>query len=109
MQKFKLNEMTRGWFVGDFEPSVLKSSMAEFGVKHYKKGDYEERHYHKIATEITLIIKGRVQMNETIYEANDIVLINPKEDTDFKALEDTITAVVKIPSVKNDKFKGVYK
>lgn len=45
-----LDSMIRGWFVGDFEPNVLKSDQVEVGVKSYKKGDYEERHYHKIAT-----------------------------------------------------------
>lgn len=106
MQKFKLENFTRGWFVGDFSPNILQSKECEIGIKHYKKGECEERHFHKIATEITAIIKGRVQMNGVIYESGDIVLIEPKQSTDFKALEKSITCVVKVPSVKNDKFLG---
>ena len=103
-----LNDMIRGWFVGDFEPNVLKSDQVEVGVKSYKKGDYEERHYHKIATEITVITKGKVKMNGVIYSEGDIITIAPFEDTDFEALEDSQNVVVKIPAAKNDKYLGNY-
>lgn len=106
MQKFELENFTRGWFVGDFSPSILSSKDCEVGIKHYKKGYCEERHFHKIATEITAVIKGRVQMNGVIYKQGDIILIKPNESTDFKALEESITCVVKMPSVKDDKFLG---
>jgi quercetin dioxygenase-like cupin family protein len=106
MKKFKLRNMTQGWFVGDFSPTVINSSTCEVAVKYYKKGDYEEAHYHKIATEITVISKGRVLMNDIEYEEGDILMIEPNDVTDFQVLEDTITTVVKLPSVKNDKFKS---
>lgn len=109
MQVFKLKNMTKGWFVGDFVPSAFCSEDAEVAVKCYKKGDFEERHFHKIATELTAIIKGRVRMNESEFSEGDIVLVKPCESVDFRALQDTITAVVKLPSVKNDKFLGFYK
>ena len=108
MQKFNLENMIRGWFVGDFDPSVLKTDKAEVGVKSYKQGDYEDRHYHKIATEITVIISGKVKMNGNIYNAGDIVVIEPFEDTDFEALEDTQNVVVKIPAAKDDKYLGKF-
>ena len=103
-----LDSMIRGWFVGDFEPNVLKSDQVEVGVKGYKKGDYEGRHYHKIATEITVITKGKVKMNGVIYSEGDIITIAPFEDTDFEALEDSQNVVVKIPAAKNDKYLGKY-
>lgn len=98
--------MINGWFVGNFEPNVIKSKDFEVGIKYYKQNDYEERHYHKISTEITVIVDGAVKMNGNIYKKGDIVVINPNESTDFLALSDSITAVVKIPSTKNDKYKG---
>ena len=55
--------MVKGWFVGRFTPTVLSTNDVEVAVKHYKKGDYESAHYHKIATEVTVIISGRVKMN----------------------------------------------
>ena len=108
MKKGNLDSMVKGWFVGNFEPTIYQSTEVEVGIKEYKKGDYEETHYHKIATEITTIISGKVLMNNIEYNKGDIIVIEPKEETDFKDLEDTITAVVKIPGVNNDKYLGKY-
>lgn len=104
MKIFKLNNMIKGYFVGNFSPSAYKSNVCEVALKRYKKDEFEARHYHKIATELTLIIKGSVMMNGKIFNEGDIILIEPNESTDFRALKDSITAVVKLPSVKNDKF-----
>jgi quercetin dioxygenase-like cupin family protein len=99
-----LSKMINGWFVGDFEPSIFKTREFEVAVKKYKKGDYEKSHYHKIATEITVIVSGMVEMNKVKYSEGDIIVIEPNESTDFLALTDCITTVVKVPSVINDKY-----
>lgn len=106
MQHFKLDAMTRGWFVGDFTPTALATRAAEVGVKHYRAGDREARHYHKIAREITVIQSGRVQMNGVEYAGGDIIVIEPMESTDFVVLEDTVTLVVKVPGAVDDKYLG---
>ncbi len=104
MKSAKLESMTKGWFVGNFEPSLYKTNAVEVGVKHYKAGVREAWHYHKIATEITVIVSGRVRMNQREYGAGDIVIIEPGEGTDFEVLEDTATTVVKLPGANNDKY-----
>ena len=104
MKLHKLKDMFRGWLVGNFEPSLYKTDDVEVAVKNYKAGDKEEKHYHKIATEITIISDGRVRMNGTIYGTGDIITIEPGEATDFEVLEDTVTTVVKLPCVKDDKY-----
>lgn len=106
MKKYSLSEMTKGWFVGDFSPTVLKTQAVEVGVKQYQGGDYEARHHHKVATEITVIVAGKVRMNGELYQAGDILLIEPGESTDFEVLEDATTVVVKYPGVPNDKYMG---
>ncbi len=106
MKIYKLDEMIRGWFVGNFKPSTFKTNDVEVGVKKYKRGDFEEKHHHKIATEITAIVSGKIKMNEKLYFDGDIVVIYPGEATDFEALEDTITVVVKLPGINNDKYLG---
>jgi quercetin dioxygenase-like cupin family protein len=106
MQVAKLENMVKGWFVGNFEPTLLKTNDVEIAVKTYKKGDSEEKHYHKIATEITVITSGRVRMNDVEYTAGDIIVIEPNEVTDFECLEDSITAVVKYPGANDDKYVG---
>jgi quercetin dioxygenase-like cupin family protein len=105
MKTAKLKNMKGGWFIGNFDPSLLKTNLCEVAVKSYKKGDHEESHYHKIATEYTVIITGRVKMNGIEYRAGDIIVMEPDEDTDFESLEDgTANVVVKIPGANNDKY-----
>ena len=104
MKLHKLKDMFKGWLVGNFEPSLYKTDDVEIAVKNYKAGERDETHYHKIATEITIISDGKVCMNGTIYGSGDIITIEPGEATDFEALEDTITTVVKLPCVKDDKY-----
>ena len=48
--------MTKGWFVGDFEPSIIRTNSCEVGIKAYKKGTKELSHYHKASKE--LLYKG---------------------------------------------------
>ena len=104
MKVDKLKDMFRGWVVGNFDPSLYKTDDVEVAVKNYVKGDYEPRHYHKVATEITIICKGRVLMNNELYEEGDIITIEPGEETDFRAINDVITTVIKLPCAKNDKY-----
>ena len=106
MKIAKLDDMTKGWFVGNFKPTLIKTSDVEVAVKEYKKGDKEEKHFHKIATEITVITSGKVKMNGIEYSKGDIVIVEPNEATDFEALEDSTNTVVKFPGAKNDKYLG---
>jgi len=106
MKKSNLDKMIKGWFIGDFYPTLINTRDVEVAVKHYRKGDYEERHYHKQATEITVIVSGRVRMNGIEYKDGDIIVIEPFESSDFEALEDTVNTVVKFPGAKNDKYSG---
>jgi quercetin dioxygenase-like cupin family protein len=104
MKTYRLNDMTKGWFIGDFDPVVLKTDAAEVAVKSYTAGTIEPKHYHKLAPEVTLIVSGEVRMNDAQYGAGDIILIEPGEATDFEALSDVTTVVVKLPSIAGDKY-----
>jgi quercetin dioxygenase-like cupin family protein len=104
MKVFKEKDMVRGWFVGNFFPTVYNIKDCEVGLKRYKVGDYEPFHYHKIALEITIIVYGSVEMNSKKYAEGDIIVIDPGEGTDFRALTDVANVVVKIPSVVGDKY-----
>jgi hypothetical protein len=101
---FKLEEMKGGWFVGDFSPVAHRTAAAEVACKNYKAGASEPRHVHKIATELTLLVSGKVQMNGRVILPGEIVLLAPGESADFTALQDSITVVVKTPSVHGDKY-----
>lgn len=104
MEKSNLDDFVRGWFVGGFEPTLFKTTDVEVAVQKFKKGDKEDSHCHKIATEITVISKGKAKMGSIVLSEGDIVKIEPGEYTDFEALEDTTTVVVKLPGALNDKY-----
>ena len=102
----KLQDMFKGWFVGDFDPSVLRTEACEVAVKAYKAGETEGLHHHKVATEVTLILSGRVRMCGREWGEGDIVVLAPGEATAFEALTDAVNVVVKTPGAKNDKYLG---
>lgn len=104
MQVNRLNEMIKGWFVGDFDPVVLRTEAVEVAVKDYAAGDSEAAHYHKIATEVTVVTKGTVQMCGREFNAGEIITLLPGEATDFLALTNAQTVVVKLPGAKDDKY-----
>jgi len=100
----QLKNFIKGWFIGDFEPTLFPSKDFEVAIKRYKIGDSEESHTHEISTEYTVIVIGEVLMNGQCYKEDDIIVIPPGEYTDFQCLTDVITCVVKTPSSKNDKY-----
>ena len=89
MEKYSLNDMFKGWFIGNFEPTLHKTDDFEVAIKSYLEGAVENRHTHKVATEFTVIVDGIVEMN----------------GTDFKCITPVTTVVVKTPCVKNDKYE----
>lgn len=104
MKSSSVDKFIGGWFVGDFEPTLLRTGEFEAACKYYKAGDREAAHVHKVASEFTVIASGRVRMNDREYGAGAVILLEPGDATDFEALDDTITFVVKTPCVKNDKY-----
>ncbi len=100
----QLGDMVKGWFVGDFAPVAFRTAAVEVGVKEYKAGDAEAAHYHKVATELTVIATGTVRMFGREFGPGSIVTVEPGDVTAFEALTDTVTVVVKLPSAKDDKF-----
>ena len=92
--------MVKGWFVGKFSPTIYSTNDVEVAVKSYKAGEYEQEHYHKIATEITVIVSGIVRMNGVEYKEGDIIVMEPNDVTDFYAVTDAVNTVnqqIKMP------------
>ncbi|WP_199103035.1 cupin domain-containing protein [Aquitalea sp. ASV11] len=104
MNHSKLDDMFKGWFVGNFTPTAFKTDACEVAIKTYKAGEKEAAHYHKLATEITLIMSGTVSMAGRIWTAGDIIVLAPNEVTDFEAITDSVNVVVKTPGCLNDKY-----
>ena len=104
MKIHKLQDMVRGWFIGDFEPSVLRTKGFEVGVLTHKKGEYWAEHYHKIATEINILLKGDMSVNGIHINEGDIFVLEPNETAAPVFHEDCTVLCVKTPSVIGDKY-----
>lgn len=104
MEKNNLQNFKKGWFVGNFEPSLFNTNQFEVAVKHYKAGDTDEKHYHAIAIEYTVVVSGTVSINGETFGPNDIITINRNEPSEFKAMTDATIVAVKTASFKDDKY-----
>lgn len=104
MKFFRLNDMTRGWFVGAFAPTALSTPACEVAVQEFKQGEKSALHVHRVATEITLVLSGQVRMVGREFGPGDIIVLEPGEPTEFEALTDAVNVVVKVPGALNDKY-----
>jgi quercetin dioxygenase-like cupin family protein len=103
MKITKLADMRLGWFIGDFEPVVHRTSDFEASVKYFKIGESEPRHYQRVATEITVIITGTAKIENYMLGPGDIITIEPNEPADFIAITDVALIAIKFPSIPSDK------
>ncbi|EDS5739761.1 hypothetical protein INI85_003654 [Salmonella enterica] len=100
----RLDDMVRGWFIGDFSPVAFRTQSVEVAVQHFSAGSHEAAHFHRQATEVTLLLHGRCRMAGREIQVGEIVTLPPGTISAFEALEDCITVVVKLPGVLDDKF-----
>ena len=107
MKKHNVSDFWRGWFIGNFEPSILKTEQFEVGVLTHAKGEVWPEHYHKVGTEYNLLLKGQMIIcGETIHEG-EIFILKPNEIADPVFLEDCVVLCIKTPSLPGDKYEVV--
>lgn len=99
-----VNNFIKGWLVGNFDPSLIKTKDIEIGLKRYKAGEKDAKHYHRETTEYTVVISGVVSLLNKIWKQDDIIVINPNIENEFECIEDACLLVIKIPSIPSDKF-----
>lgn len=104
MRTSKLADTFRGWFIGDFDPSVLRTKDFEVGILKHPKGEKWSAHYHMKSTEYNVLISGSMRLNDTELYAGDIFVIEPNEIADPIFHEDCTIVCVKVPSNTKDKY-----
>lgn len=105
MEVKRIEDYKGGWFIGNFKPSVLKTKAFEVCYKVHPKGEAWPVHFHKKATEINYLVKGRMTIKGVLLKTGDIFTIDRREIADPKFLTDCEVVVIKVPSVKNDKYE----
>lgn len=105
MQTANIKDFVKGWFYGAFKPTLCHSEHTEIGLHHYKNGFVSEPHVHVIATEINIIVRGKIDFNDKwTMSDGDIWVTEPGEYFRIEFLEDTDLIVVKTPSLPLDKY-----
>lgn len=105
MRIYDFKKMIGGWFIGNFNPTVYKTKKFEVSYKIHKKKEKWDYHFHKKATEINLVIKGKMKIRGKTILKNQIFVLKPKEIANPIFYQDTHIICVKVPSIKNDKYK----
>lgn len=105
MNVTKIADYVRGWFIGNFEPSVLKTDHFEVGLLTHKKGEYWASHYHKESVEYNVLVSGKMIIQEKELNSGDVFVFEKGEIADPVFLEDCIVVCVKVPSIPSDKFE----
>ena len=104
LKKYKMSDMFRGWFIGNFDPSVYKTDQFEVGYLIHKKGEKWDFHYHAKSTEINYLIRGKMLLNGQIINPGEIFVFDPKVIAVPNFLEDCEIICVKVPSAPGDKI-----
>lgn len=107
MKVFDASLFKGGWFIGDFEETVLRTRDFEVAYKTHHAGEYWAPHYHELADEINYLISGKMEISGTQLEAPCVFVI-PKGEISVPIFHtDVSLIVVKTPSVPGDKYDSV--
>lgn len=101
----RIENFKRGWFIGNFEPSIFKTDGFEVGILTHKKGEEWPCHYHT-GREINYLVSGKIRVQNKVIEMGDIFMFEPYEVADPEFLEDCVVVVVKTPSLPGDKYNA---
>lgn len=104
MKLYRLTDMKKGWFVGDFEPTAFKTKSAEVALRFFKQGEETQDHYHKVATEVNLVVDGIMLINGKRMHPGSIFVLEPGERSHAVFEQDTVLVIFKEPSAKGDKY-----
>lgn len=104
MNIFRLKNMKKGWFIGNFVPSSFKTNALEVAYHYHTKGEQPIKHIHKNATEINFVSRGKLIVQSTLLKRGDVFVIAPQEVADPLFLTNCELVVIKTPSIPGDKF-----
>lgn len=104
MRLDRIEQYKNGWFIGDFEPSLIRTKDFEISLMHHKKGAYIPLHYHHLVEEMNVFVSGSMRCNGLLLEPGDIFIFEKDEVSNCTVLEDSTIVVVKVPSIIGDKY-----
>ncbi len=101
-----LKDFKQGWFVGSFEPRAFYSKDVEVCCRIHPKGEFWPRHYHKIGTEINVLLHGSMLINNVEIKEGEVFIIYPGEWAEPTYMTDCEIVIIKVPSIPGDKYES---
>ena len=98
-----LRNYTRGWFMGNFEPSLVKVEDFEICIAHHYAGELSQSHYHTNSKEINVVTSGEILVNGTRLVKGGIFIYEAFEVSEVSFVLDTSLVVIRMPSSPFDK------
>ena len=105
MNVTRIEDYVRGWVIGDFEPSILRTKDFEVGLLTHKKNEKWPAHYHKESIEYNILVTGKMTIQGKELNNGDVFIFQKGEIADPIFHEDCIRVVIKAPSLPYDKFE----
>jgi dTDP-glucose pyrophosphorylase len=99
-----LSNYVRGWLIGDFEPSIKKTTEFEIGFEYYKKDQKCAFHYHSETKEINILISGVMIINNIPIYKDTIFILEKNMICCPLFIQNCIILSIKLPSLPKDKF-----
>jgi hypothetical protein len=104
MDVCKLSDFIGGWVIGNFEPTLLKTSYFEVGWKTHARHEGVAPHVHRHVTEYNLLAHGSMTVNGVRLEERDLFIVHPGERVDIDIHTEEVHVVcIKVPSIPTDK------
>lgn len=103
MKVKNIDDCVRGWFIGNFDESILKTTDFEVAYMKWSKGPFPDMHFQRVATEYNLLTRGSCIVNGVTYREGDFFVFEPYVVNEGEWLEYSECVVVKTPSAPNDK------
>lgn len=101
--KTKKSDLRKFWLVGNFDKSVLKTDKFELGVCYLNKGFIEKPHYHRLSSEINILLSGHMIVNGTSLHSGAIFVFAPSDVSNAYVVEDSLVVVARDGSYPGDK------
>ncbi len=103
MKITNLKNFINGWFIGDFNPTLVRTKNFEVCLKEHKKNEQTFPHLHTSSTEFNLIVSGRTLVNGHRLKKGDLFVYEKNEVSNVVFLTNTLLLIIRIPSAPNDK------
>jgi hypothetical protein len=103
--RLALADTVRGWFIGDFEPSFVRTKEFEIGLLTHEANENWDAHVHRESDEYNYLVQGTMLLNGAKFVAGEWFIFPRGHLAVPKFLETSQILCIKVPSRPGDKIR----